>query len=43
MRQDLYEKGFSLDVDMTQVVQGLVSGGIVENAWGYNGLLDYGV
>lgn len=43
VRQDLYEKGFSLDVDMTQVVQGLVSGGVEENAWGYNGLLDYGV
>jgi carbohydrate-selective porin OprB len=42
VRQDLYEKGFSLDVDMTQVVQGLVSGGVNENAWGYNGLLDYG-
>ena len=41
VRQDLYEKGFSLDVDMTQVVQGLVSGGVDENAWGYNGLLDY--
>jgi hypothetical protein len=41
VRRDLYEKGFSLDVDLTQVVQGLVSGGVDENAWGYNGLLDY--
>jgi porin len=41
VRQDLYEKGVSLDVDLTQVVQGLVSGGVNENAWGYNGLLDY--
>ena len=43
VRQDLYEKGFSLDVDLTQVIQGLVSGGVDENAWGYNGLLDYSV
>jgi porin len=41
VRQDLYEKGISLDVDLTQVVQGLVSGGVDKNAWGYNGLLDY--
>jgi porin len=41
LRQDLYEKGFSLDVDVTQVFQGLVSGGADENSWGYSGLLDY--
>jgi len=42
-RQALYERGVMIDIAMTQVVQGIVSGGVEEKAWGYNGLLDYGI
>ena len=41
VRQDLYEKGFMLDVAMTQVVQGIVSGADVGQDWGYNGVLEH--
>ena len=43
-RQDLYEHGVMFDVALTQVLQGVVSGG-TENSIGahYNALLDYGV
>ena len=43
VRQDLYDKGFMLDVAMTQVVQGIVSGADVDQDWGYNGVLEYQV
>lgn len=43
-RQALYEKGITLDVSITQVVQGVVSGGAADNGGAYyNGLMDYGI
>ena len=43
-RQDLYEKGVTLDVQMTQVIQGVASGGPAEGPGvSYGGLLDYGI
>ena len=42
-RQKLYEKGITLDVQVTQVMQGVVSGGFSGARGGpYDGLLDYG-
>ena len=40
VRQDLYEHGFALDVGVTQVPQGVVSGGLDEK-WEYGGSADY--
>jgi len=43
-RQHLYDRGFTLDVEMTQVTQGLASGGPDPGpGTRYSGLLDYGL
>ena len=39
-RQKLYEHGFAIDIELTQVPQGVVSGGADEN-WEYSGLANY--
>ncbi len=39
-RQELYEQGIALDLAMTQVAQGVVSGG-KDTGWQYDGLVDY--
>ncbi len=39
-RQKLYERGIALDVSLTQVPQGVVSGG-KDKAWKYSGNADY--
>lgn len=43
VRQDLYEHGIAIDMAMTQVIQGSVSGDPANVAVRYNGLLDYGI
>ena len=40
-RQDLYNKGVTLDATFTQVYQGVTSGG-TDETWEYHGLLEYG-
>jgi len=40
-RQDLYDKGVTLDATFTQVYQGVTSGG-TDETWEYHGLLEYG-
>jgi porin len=42
-RQQLYEKGITLDATLTQVYQGVVSGGKDDGASEYYGLLEYGM
>ncbi len=43
-RQELYEKGISYDVQLTQVYQGISSGGPDDHVGArYNGLVDYGI
>lgn len=38
-RQQLYEKGIAIDMGMTNVVQGVVSGG-TDTGWAYNNIMD---
>jgi porin len=42
LRTELYEKGFTFDAQLTQVYQGVVSGGSAagKGRWKYNGLLE---
>lgn len=43
-RQDLYEKGIIFDLELTQVYQGVASGGPQDNGNAqYSGLVDYGI
>ena len=38
-RQQLYEKGIAIDIGMTNVVQGVVSGGN-DKGWAYTNIMD---
>ena len=42
-RQQLYDFGITLDASVTQVVQGVASGGADNGQMRYNGLLDYSI